>query len=31
MVLEPDLPHRCMRWVLDVRGRLPDGRRYAAV
>ncbi|HSJ13026.1 MAG TPA: CoA-binding protein [Longimicrobiales bacterium] len=30
MVLEPDVVHRCMRWVLDARGRLPDGSRYAA-
>jgi uncharacterized protein len=28
MVLEPDIVHRCMRWLLDARGRLPDGSRY---
>jgi uncharacterized protein len=27
MVLEPDIGHRCMRWLLSR--RLPDGRRYA--
>jgi uncharacterized protein len=28
MVLNPDIFHRCMRWVLDRRGRLPDGTRF---
>lgn len=28
MVLKPDVVHRCMRWVLDRRGRLPDGSRF---
>jgi uncharacterized protein len=28
MVLEPDVVHRCMRWLLDAQGRLPDGSRY---
>jgi uncharacterized protein len=31
MVVEPDLGHRCMRWVLDAWNRLPDGTRYAGV
>jgi uncharacterized protein len=30
MVLRPDVGHRCMRWVLDVTGRLPDGSRFRA-
>ena len=30
MFLEPvDLGHRCIRWLLNARGRLPDGRAYA--
>lgn len=30
MVVEPDVVHRCMRFVLDVRHRLPD-EHYAAI
>lgn len=29
MVLEPDVVHRCMRWVMERRHALPDGTRYA--
>jgi hypothetical protein len=29
MVLKPDVLHRCMRWVLDVRGLLPAGTTQA--
>lgn len=30
MFLEPvDLAHRCIRWVLDRTGKLPDGSAYA--
>lgn len=29
MFIQPvDLGHRCIRWVLDVTGRLPNGEKY---
>ncbi len=31
MFLEPvDVAHRCIRWVLNATGKLPDGRAYQA-